>query len=120
MPDARHAQPFHRRQLVRMALAAGATAFAGGFIASHAMETAVLDWVPRVAVVVASVTLVLWITEIRLARQMARLETGLLSHLAAIERRLDERLGKAVYAEGYVDGIQRIMPEQQRHLRSVP
>lgn len=119
MPDARSTQPFTRRQLVRIALAAGASAFALGFLASDVADGAVLDWLPRLAFAVASVVLFMWVTEVRTARQLARLEQGLIAHLDAIEHRLDERLRETTYAEGYVDGIQRIMPEQGRHLRSV-
>lgn len=130
-PDASPASPsprpaphmlFHRRQVIRIAAATAATAFAAGYIVSEiATDAEVLTWLARAGASVAAVTLYSSIIEIRLARQLARAAGLTHQRLAAIERRVSSRLSRAEFAEGYVRGLQRRPPDDGdgRHLRSV-
>lgn len=110
-------QPFQRRQVVRVALAAAAAALPLGYIAAKLDSAEMLAGLPRTALAIAAVTLFMWVAEIRLDRRLSRLQT----QQEAFQARMEALLKKAVYAEGYVDGIKRLPPDgnEGRRLHSV-
>jgi hypothetical protein len=98
-----HRQARNRRRYI--CTIAVAAAFGLGYLVADFEHTTVNGFM-RVG---SSVALVLLFEEIRLGRGLAR-----------IERQLESRLKEAIYAEGYVDGLQRRPPDDgERHLRSV-
>lgn len=104
MPDARpsHRQPFHRRHVVRLTLAAGAAAFCGGYVAAGFAD-ATASWLPRVSLTVAAVLLIVWIAEVRVSRHLSRLEVNLTARLARIEARIEGGPTRQEYWSIYSD-----------------
>lgn len=106
---ARHNHLQHR-QMITVVAASAAAAFSLGLILSHLDSKEMTAGLPRTAVAVAGVALVLALVEIRLARQMARIEAGLQEHLAHIEQCLERQLALRVkedFAEDYLKDLQR-------------
>lgn len=122
-PERSEPPSFQRRQMIRLAVTLAAAAGAGGYLLANLDDAALMPWLPRTLVTVAAVAFLLWIEGIRLARQIARAETGVREDLAQIDERLKTQRCKACYAEGYVDGVTRRPPLEdgtgERHLRSV-
>lgn len=96
-----------------------AAAGAGGYLIADIENTDMRPWLPRTLVIVATVAFLQWVSEVRLARQVAREAASVRQDLALIIQRLEQRLATAEVAEAYVDGLQRRIPQEGRHLHSV-
>lgn len=124
MPDVRpRPRPLlvQRRQALRVT-SATAAAFAAGYLVCELISgTEVLVWLVRAAASVAAVTLVVSMVGDRLARQIDQAVDDHQHRLGVIEERLNARLHRAEFAEGYVRGIQRRPPDDDDgpRLRSV-
>lgn len=96
-------QPFRLRHVVRIALAAGAAAFAGGLVVADLHRASTGGGLSRLAAMIAAVMLLVWVSEIRVARQLARNEAHLSRRLDRIEHRLDKGPGRDEYWHIYSD-----------------
>lgn len=97
----------YRHQLAETFIAVAAAAAAIGYLLADLHRTAMLPWLPRTAVTVAAVAILLGISEVRLARQLARAQADVEERLARIERRMPNAVDVEVdgYSRGYLDGL---------------
>lgn len=113
MHNAQPAQParpqmvIYRHQLVEVVVAVAAAAAGIGYLLADLHDTDMLPWLPRTAVTVAAVALLLGISEVRLARQLARAQADVEERLARIERQMPREVDTEVdgYSRGYLDGL---------------
>lgn len=96
---AQPAQPFQRRQSIQLCVIVAAGSAALGYLIADLERTALLPWLPRAAVVVAAVALLLWISEVRQSRQLARAQAEVEHRLAHIEQCLQ----RSEYWRAYSD-----------------
>lgn len=83
-------------------MASSAVAFCVGYVAGD-FNVAMVDWFPRVVLVVAAVLLIVWITEVRVSRQLARNELEVVVQLSRIEARIEGGPTRPQYWQIYSD-----------------
>lgn len=98
-------QPYQTRQLLRVAVAAGAVAFAAGLIVARLDDDEMLRGLPRTALAVTAVALLLWVSEIRLEHRLSQMRTEQAAFQARMELMLDERLERQRRWRAYADAL---------------
>lgn len=96
-------QPYQTRQLLRVAIAAGAVTFAVGVYVANLDNVESAQGLPRAALVVTAVGLLLWVSEVRLERRLAQMRIEQAAFQARMERLLDARLERQRRWGAYAD-----------------
>ena len=88
-------QPYQLSYVIRISIASALTAGVAGFTAADMIALSqVSKWLPRAALTVVALVLIVWIAEIRVSRQLARNEAHLAKRLDQVDAHLAELLGR--------------------------